>query len=95
MENLQKIVNEILREHGIIDNGASQTIAATVEFHLKEIIRSQIQSVVFVHQLVGGMLSNSAYDDSTYDDLIDIGTGLSRDIVNTVVAGKTEDEHTH
>jgi len=95
MNTVQKMVNEILREYGVIDTGASQAVGEAVEFQIKEAIRSQLQSVHYAHQLVTGMLSNPDYAESSDEVLIDYAIGLSDQIINTVIAGKADSEHTH
>ncbi len=95
MNTIQQMVNEILREHGVIDTGASKAVGEIVEYHIKEAIRSQLQSVHFSHQLVAGMLSNPDYASSSDEVLIDYAIELSNGIINTVIAGKADSEHTH
>ncbi len=95
MNVVKKLVNEILREYGVIDTGASQAVGEAVEYHIKEAIRSQLQSVHYTHQLVAGMMSNPEYDAATDACLIDAAVEISNAIINTVIAGKADSEHTH
>ncbi len=63
MEALRKIINEELRDMGVIDNGISERLAATIDPIIQVSVRDSVRLYNASEQILAGIMANPNTDD--------------------------------
>jgi hypothetical protein len=68
---MKTIINKILRDHGVLDNGASEKVAYYCEQALYEQLRMEISFSAIAIEAMSGLLSNHLNNETPKKQIID------------------------
>lgn len=81
---MQKTINAILRDHGIIDNGVSETIANMIEPLIHQAIRNELNLAETASKAMQGILASRDSSDISDAEIVTCSINIASDLLGTL-----------
>lgn len=83
---MQKTINSILRDHGIIDNGVSEVIAQMIEPLIHQTIRNELNLAETASKAMQGMLASRDSSELSDGEIVTCSVNIAADLLSTLEA---------